>query len=400
MNIPRRAILSITLAGLLHAGESGIDLAALPASDDAKDSVLLRPPVAAPQPWSLAAGPIFRKIGEIDFRTGISPGMIPNLFGADTFTEPPGIGPLGATADRTYDDGFVNIGAGTPGTGLTTFWSYDRANQVQGDNLVFSRTGGERRDVTMQNTAAATGWDSDADWEAGPFLELTYSVPIRTNLTGGFALNFSSVNLGGAQSGLNTLSQFQQLDIYDVTALDTFGLNGIVPPAPPYAGSFDGPGALLGNVPDSRTFPEALASTTTAPFIDSVHDHLDVDLYTLGLGGSLTWTPRPQFLLSAQAGLAINLADWSAQRDEVITRSNNGGPAGLFSSRTVQSDEREVLAGFYLQGNAAWMLSEHWAIQGFARYDWNQDLDGSVGPSSFNVDLSGWSIGAGARLSF
>ena len=57
-----------------------------------------------------------------------------------------------------------------------------------------------------------------------------------------------------------------------------------------------------------------------------------------------------------------------------------------------------MTADVYGHGAADEMMGR--ALQGFARYDWNEDLDGSVGPSSFEVDLSGWSVGAGATLSF
>ena len=395
----RTTFILISIPCHLPGGEIDTELGTFPGGKSAKDGIIL-PSQHSPQRWSLRAGPILRHIGDVSFRTGISPNNIPNLFGVDTFTEPPGIGPLGATANRTYDDGFVNIGAGTPGTGLTTFWGHNNATQVQGGNMVYSRAGGERRDVTMRDSAAVTGWSDDAGWEAGPFLELTYTLEIAPNLAAGIAINFSSVNIGGSQGGLNTLSQFQQLDVYAVTAVDTYSLGGIVPPNAPFVGSFAGPGPLINNIPDSRAFPETLASTTTAQFVDSVRDDLALDLHTLGIGGNVNWMPRPQLLLAAQIGVALNLADWKAQRDELITQSNNGGPAGVFSRRTVRSDAREIIAGVYAQGNFAWILNDRWAIQGFARYDWNEELDGSVGPSSFDVDLSGWSVGAGARLSF
>lgn len=399
MNSNYLVALPLALSSLLHAGETDIDLAALPASKDAKGPVVI-PTLASAQRWSLSAGFVVRKLGDIRFNTGISPDMIPNLFGVDTFSEPPGIGSLRATADRTYDDGFVNIGAGTPGTGLTTFWEYNNATQVQGGNLVFSKAGGERRDVTMRDAAAPTGWSDGPGREAGPFLELNYTKSIQPNLSVGIAVNFSTVNIGGSQGGLNTISQFQQLDIYDVAAVDTYSLNGVIPPNAPYQGSFAGPGPLINNVPDTRAFPETLSTTTTALFVDRVRESLKVDFHTLGVGSTVHWRPRPRLLLAAQAGIALNLADWRTQRDEVITQSINGGPAAPFSRRTVRTDDKDFSLGVYLQGNVAWKLNERWAMQLVARYDWNPEIDGFVGPSSFEVDLSGWSLGAGARLAF
>ena len=202
MNLFRPSLVGL-LAGSIHAGDLGPGASQPPDAGGAKAAT-----AAAPAPawrWSLGGGVTFRRIGGIRFDTGVSPDQIPNLYGADTFTPPPGIGPVDAAADRSYDDGFVHIGAATPYSGLTTFWGYDHAAQHQGDELVFSRAGGERRDVSRLRTAAATGWSHDASWEAGPVLELACSADLRPDVTAGFALNFSAVSLGSGRGGKKRL---------------------------------------------------------------------------------------------------------------------------------------------------------------------------------------------------
>lgn len=398
MNLFRPSLVGL-LAGSIHAGELGPGAPQPPAADAGAKAAVAATPAPAWR-WTLGAGVTFRRIGGIRFDTGVSPDQIPNLYGADTFTPPPGIGPADAPADRSYDDGFVHIGAATPYSGLTTFWGYAAAAQHQGDELVFSRAGGERRDVSRLRTAAATDWSHDASWEAGPILELACSADLRPGVTAGFALNFSAVSLGGGRGGLATLSDYQQLDVYHVTAVDRYALDGVVPPAAGYAGSFAGPGPLLGNLPDGRAFPESLTSTDTALFLDRVRDDLTVDFYTLGMAGTLSWAATPRLALGVQAGVALNLADWEARREEVIWSSTNGGTPDVFSRRRVDREACEFVAGAYLQGQFAWALNDRWALQGFGRYDWNEDLDGEVGPTSFRADLSGWSVGAGARFAF
>ena len=235
-------------------------LAAIPVASagEPKGAVIEPPPAPAAGRWTFSAGPLWRQLGDVRFSTGTTPSAIPPVFGGNTFTPPPGIGTLGGYADRSYDDGFVNIGAATAGTGLTTNWGHNSDAQVQGGNLVYSRAGGVRREVFAASGVALAGWSDDADTEVGPYLELSYAIPVRDGLTIGAGVNFSMINLGAGRAGLSTFSQTQTLNVYDVTAIDSYALNGVVPPLAPYAGSYAGPGPLINNIPSSRAFPETL----------------------------------------------------------------------------------------------------------------------------------------------
>lgn len=360
--------------------------------------------------WTLSAGAIWRQLGDVRFNTGTSPSGITPFFGGNSYTPPPGIGPDSAYADRTYDDGFVNIDEATLGDGMTGFFGYNNASQLQFDamenaSLVYTRTGGERRMVSAISTTAPVGWMEDADTEVGPYLELCFACPVADNLTVGGGLNFSFISIDPSRNGLNTFSQSHFVDIYDVTATDTYpvtpgGEFGMPTPAP-YTGTYNRSGrALIPNIPPSRVLTETPAGSQVANFYDVVGEGLDLDFYTIGLGGQVAWLPHPSCFLRAEGGVAINLADWDAHRNEQILVAVDRGPYTPYSSRMLNSSDNDVLFGLYLQAALGWQINDNWSLQVFGRYDWNESLDGTVGPSTFSVDLDGWSAGIAAGYRF
>lgn len=361
-------------------------------SEGAKGAVIA-PASSSSGSWKLSAGPVMRRLGAIRFKTGATEPRITSAFGSSSFTPPSGIGADTGFSDRTYDDGFVHVGAATAGTGLTTNWGYQSSSQVQGDSLVMSKAGGQRREVSMTSSAASSGWSESEETDVGPYLELSYTIPIREDLSMGVGVNFMSTNISGSQGGLNTFGQRQTVDVYDVTAVDSYGLGGVIPPQSPYSGSYTGPGPLIPNEPGDRSFQETLNNTQTTTFTDTIDEDLDLDLHTIGVGCQLEWWPSSRSFLQAGAGIAVNIADWSAERDERIMQSINGGAATEYSRRVHDSGDDDILLGFYLQAAAGWQINEAWSVQAFGRYDWNESLDGDVGNSSFDVDLDGWSSG-------
>jgi hypothetical protein len=366
---------------------------------DSKGALIV-PPTSFIGGWKFSAGPVTRRVGAVSFNTGSTPGVIPSRFGISSFTAPAGRSADSAYADRTYDDGFVNIGAATPGTGLTTNWGYNSSSQNQGGNLTFSRAGGERRDVYGSSGTHSASWSKGKDTDVGPYLELSYSVPIRKGMTIGAGVSFMSTSIDRSRGGLTTFSQNQTVDVYNVTAVDTYRLGGVIPPLSPYTGSYAGPGPLINNTPDNQSYTETISNTLTANFIDSISEQFDMNLHTLGIGGQMEWWPSPQSFLQAGAGVAVNIADWSASRDERVLQSMNGAAATEHSRQVYDSGGDDILLGFYLQATVGWQINVSWSVQAFGRYDWNESLEGAVSNSTFDVDLNGWSSGISVGYRF
>lgn len=364
----RFALLFLTLP--LEAGDSvaSLDLSDL---DERSAKAVIAPPKAKGS-WSLRGGLAARRLG----KTSIDPGFASSgNFDANFFAPNPMAGPLGENADRTYDNGFVNLGAATAATGLTTHWGYQDDAQLVGDSLLYSLGGGTALDFPSTGT-------SDEDTRLSPFLELAYLRPFRKDLEIGFATNFFFTDLE---------SRFQNpINQYSVTTTDRFSLNGIFAPQAPYAGTFNGPGPVLANQPDGRQFQQAQKGTQNYLF------ESDTRLFSFGLGTEALWHPTNRFHLALGTGVVANLADWSAESQLPLINPTTSA----LENRSFRGGDTELLMGWYLKVESGFALSDQWSATGFFRYDWTEDLKASAGPTDFEVDLSGWSIGLGATYSF
>lgn len=311
---------------------------------------------------------MWRNIGRTDINTRSGGG-------AASFTPPTGIGSADAPADRTYDNGFVNIGAATPISGLTTNFGYPNGPTQVGDNLIFTRTSG-----------AAVGLPSDTSDDAettiAPYLDFSYIIPVRDNIEIGLSLNVAFAGLSSSLGSNVALSSF--------TTVDTYALNGVIVPSGSYSGPFGGAAPLISNTPTSRE--QNVVQTGTGQF----SFQQDTDLYSLALGSDIRWIASEKLTFGIGAGVVLNIADWNAQSSNPAV---NPTTAAIFQN-TSSSDGLEALFGVYLEANVAYRIDENWSVEGFLRYDWTEDLDASVGATDFTVDLSGMSVGAGLTYRF
>jgi hypothetical protein len=352
----------LMLAVSVHAGDS-------PATADAKSPITPKP--ASPGPWRIGVGAMWRNIGELS----VDPNLRNSGFANRFFVAPAGAGETGVFANRSYDDGFVNIGAATPASGLTTNWGHQNDSQFRGGSLNYTLSGG-----AAQSLPGPTGDDEDST--AAPFIEISHLRPIRPNLIAGFTANLSLAGLDGrADSAMSNST---------VSISDRYALGGVIPPSAPYTGSFTGPGPLIPNQPTSRDF------ILTPNGGSSYHFAHDTDLYSLALGGEIHWQHADSFYLGIGLGAVLNLADWSASWNMPVPDASGRG------SNTIGGADSggDFLWGIYLKGSAGYRINQQWSIEGFYRYDWNETLRNSVGASSFDLGLTGWSAGLGVILHF
>lgn len=361
-------LLALTVPSL--AGEDSSAKSVIPFPDTGAKDVIA--PITPNQSWSLRSGIAWRSLGKTSINPGFrsSAAFIPNFFSPN-----PASGPAGQDSDRTYDNGFVNLGAATPGTGLTTNWGYNDGSQLTGDTIQYTLGGGVALDFPSRG-------QDDEDVEISPYVELAYIRPYRKDLDLGFVANLFFTDLDS-----NIRSQMNQ---YSVTTTDQFSLGGIVTPLAPYTGNFTGPGPLIPNQPGDRSESQALTGSQTFLFDN------DTRLFSFGFGTELVWHPNEQWHLTMGSGLVVNIADWQAQTSvPMITAGTT-----TISNSVFRNSDTDVLLGLYLKLGAGYQINENWNVEGFFRYDWNEDLEAKVGPTSFEVDLSGWSLGLGAGYSF
>ena len=350
--------------------------------------------------WNFGAGISWRKIGNINFNTGNTNLAAPSVFGNSSFTQPAGIGAETGAIARAYDNGFVNPGPRTPATGRTTDYSYQTQDQLQGNNLLMTATGGERRVIDQPSTSSPTSWRESDNWEVSPYFSLSHLIDMGNGWSAGPDLTFSYTSIGGRQGELNTLNANERRNIFDVRAIDSFDSTGLILPNPPYTGSPGAIAPLLPVEPAGRNFIDELRSTDTALFRDSINESLEVNLFGLSLGASAVYRTDSRFFAGIGTGLVLNIADWDASRSDQLIQVTNGGAPLQIGSAGFHNSGADVLFGYYLQGSVGYQINDSWTIEANTRYDWNESLRESVGESDFDLNLTGLTLGVGANYSF
>lgn len=345
----------------------------------------------------LSAGFIYRDFGRTQFET--------RSYSRESHVPPPppgiqGAPPVSGLADREYDNGYVRVGQGTPATGLTTYWGWEDGAQyddVQG-TLAFDGSGivFERSEFGAADNTESWGEDDEG---LGPMLTYDLLFPISENWRIGQQTSVSYVRTGSSRTIGNFRAQYRD-DLYEVYFTDTFDLGGIVPPGPPYGGTFAGPGPVIPNEPMGRDINDIqYLATTEGRVWNEIYQELSLDLYTVSLGPVVEFDLGPLYA-QASGGLSINVADYDATHFERLYVSVDGGEAVELRQWFQDNSGTRVLWGGYVQGTLGIQLSRLWSLSGFARYDWNQDLEGSIGPSDFRMELSAFSTGAQVGFSF
>jgi hypothetical protein len=163
--------------------------------------------------------------------------------------------------DHFYDDGYNRVDANGNAGGQTRFWGYNNAGQVVEDTIVMSSysSGGTGR---LEEVRDAPHWGA----------ELTYAREIGWNGSYWWGVE---VGLSWTDLRFKERATIQS----DATLLrDAYALNGVVPPASPYAGTFGGGGPLLSDDPLRTVQVLSGAAQTSGSY------ELDASLYVLRLG--------------------------------------------------------------------------------------------------------------------
>lgn len=371
------------LASSLSAGESGKTPVLPPTEESA--------PAAARDHFQVSAGWMWREIGGVRFLSGSRSRtlLLPSLFGTAQLHDP-GIGPAARFADRVYSDGYVGVDQGTANDGNTSLWGYENAGQVAGDSLRFHGSG-TRQDVSRGRDAQPGGdWEGDEGGNA-PVVQFDWWRQVSSRFSAGAQFQWSLLQLDGSQNS-SDFSAWQRRESFGRSFTDVYDLHGIIAPQAPYSGAGLGLGPLLDNIPSAREFHESASGSDRAVYFNDIRQSLDLNVNTLSLGP--TFACRTDRLsLQASAGFSLNIASWDAAQRETLYLSRNGGSATVVKEWRDHSSGTDLLPGFYLQSGATCQITPSISITGFGRYEWSDELEGSVGPSTFQADLTGWSAG-------
>jgi hypothetical protein len=357
------------------------------------------PALSAGNGWqfSISAGPAWRQIGDVRVSGGYRSGglALPSLVGGNSLVTPP-IGDPDSYADRTYNDGYVNQDAGTPNDGYTWNWGYDQASQIQGNQLAFSATGSQSV-YSESRSALGTGTSGSRDLEGmAPHLQIDAVSPHRLGpFRVGFSagLDFTSADRNLAFSGF---SLNQMREDYRLDYVDYYDLDGVVPPQAPYQGSFDGPGPSIGNRPSSSTVTPVLLGSESALFSNAVISSFELNALNITLGPSLTLS-EGRFDFAVSGGVSLNVYDWEARQNERLEVTTAGGTA-TYASWADQDQGVKFRPGIYLQGEAGFRINEVLGVTGFARLDAAKEFSVGAGPTRYEVDPYGTTMGMMLRF--
>lgn len=349
--------------------------------------------------WSLSGGPAWHYMGRLTY-TGRSRSQslaLPSYVGENSLTVPP-VGDESAIDERYYNDGYVRMDPGTPVDGSTWFWGYENASQVQGQDLVYHATGYQsiRNDDIATRPGARTdedlgqfGFEIRADvltpWRLGPF-----------RVGGMIGLGMVSSNQSLAFGNHSTT---QTRDDYRLDYTDRYSLGEeVVPPAAPYYGTHTGPGPLMPNIPASRTITPVLLYTDTAVFTNKVRADFRDDSMALTLGPSLNYH-QGLWDFVASGGLILEVHHYSTRQYEQLNVSS-AQYSGVQARWAEGSSGTKFRPGLFLQAGVRYDVGNDWHIGGYARGEIADDFSVAAGPSLFEFDPVGFTLGFELGYSF
>ena len=166
---------------------------------------------------------------------------------------------------------------------------------------------------------------------------------------------------------------FTELDLREnlggTATVDSFPLNGVVPPGAGYNGTFSGPGALLGDTPVRQ-------SATL-----SGYQKLSGQMFSLRLGPFAEWNFTQKLSLAASVGLT--LAPTTVDYDFSETAVLAGG--GTITENG-HSSKTKLLYGPYVGAMLRYDFNKCWGVYVGARFQNLTDLDQSIGGRTARLD--------------
>jgi hypothetical protein len=287
------------------------------------------------------------------------------------FASAAAIGPAtGGGLNRTYDDGFNQVDITGNAGGQTWNWGYNDASQLpDNDTVVMSSS-------VIDPAAPINGAKDDPHhgFELGYSRHCGHIGPVRWGLEA--AAGWMSVNLGDARALTATTTR----------TVDAYPLGGIIAPVAPYAGTFAGPGPLIGDSP-TRTVTPGLATIAG-------QREVEAQLFSVRLGPMLEIPLTAGLTFNLGGGFAFTYVDGEFSYQETATV-----PGASPRFRSGSDSRTDALVGGYLSGGLAWQLSPQWSAFAGAQFVHTGNARFTAGDRSATLRL-GSSVFVTAGLGF
>lgn len=362
-------------------------------------------PAVNPEPsgrhFRISAGAGWRTVGGVNFITGSRSGQLRLPFLAAA----PGrrdslVGSASEYADRTYRDGYVNQDAGTAGDGSTWYWGYEEAGQISSGNVLSyqGQGGSSTQNSRSTETRDAEAWGTETEGEV-PVIQLDWEYDLTPAVRAGLSLQYSLLGFDGNRAS-QTFAASQGQVSREMVVTDLYDLGEVVAPQAPYQGSLEGAGPLIENRPGTRIpAPGRVIDRSQVVFHNRIQESLEVDLHRFAFGPSVAARLGKVDLILG-AGLALNVTDFTATHAETLYVKKDGQPSRIYRRWQDRRSGTDVLPGFYLQAAARVALTSRLSLTAFGSHDWSSALTGDVGPSGFEIDPSGWTVGGMLGFTF
>ncbi|MCI0746147.1 MAG: hypothetical protein L0Y58_12145 [Verrucomicrobia subdivision 3 bacterium] len=266
-----------------------------------------------------------------------------------------------ASVDRTppsvqqgiYDDGFVLPDIGGSASGKTWNWGYENSAQISGDQLVLKRL----RDLPSAGVFKDENNDPSFGGEilvGARFFEFEiHGRPARIGIEVGYGYHNFTFDHSSTASGTARLET------------DSFNLNGITPPMPPYAGTSAGPGPLIDLNPASRV----LVSSPSEAFFDG---ELESDLHNFKFGVWLDYQLTEKAVASGSLGYHSIYADTQLEYVEGFNFDDPAIPDIPATQKTAGG--RDWNSGVYFQVRMRYDFTSWFGAYAGAQISYNEEF--------------------------
>jgi hypothetical protein len=360
--------------------------------------------------WWLETGPVFR--GGMRYQVAGS-SYVQTLglhAAAGPLVAPASIGSADQYADRSYDNGYVRMDAGTlnpdaiGGPGKTWNWAYDVASQFNAQSATLSYT--KQGDVGYHSSVGSAATDQGDLRSTG--INLLAGLPLYKSERWTIDLAFGFQGLWGKTQSFGASTFKEQTSRLNVT--DSYAAAGAVdvtygfpPPrtapggyAGTYGGPSDGPSAWVGGYPVINNLPTSRSTAEEAVSVaqNNISYHLSSDQYELNLAprARYMFTRRLSLHLTPTLGLAIVALE--AQRTESFCNTTAAGTSQIGFWSDSKNDCQVRFTGGLTAG-ADYDLGKGYYLGVFGGYNWIVNpMQVSLGPSTVKLDASGYLTGA------
>jgi hypothetical protein len=299
-----------------------------------------------------------------------------NIKSEFTSATPINSGALVPGVNRTYDDGYVLRDISGNAGGKTWNWGYSSASQFTASDAALPAPNTGAPSLAFHTAASlADGQTRGSRDKVLPGIELSYEEVLgRFNLTERRRANFGILLSVGYLRLLTT---------------DKCLPGGVLPPLPPYNGSFSTAGPLLPDVPVER-------ATTAVNATGTLNNRHTGSLYGFNLGPFLELPLHDRVSLSLGAGLGVVYASTTYEFQETVVV-----PGVVTAARSGRVSADSWLFSTTARANLYVGLSPAWSWELGLAYQFAGNTRSTVQGKSANLQLDSiLSLNTGLNYAF